>query len=169
MKYYSEYDSPLGRITLASNGEAICGLWFEGQKYFGSGKEPDFDSSAAVPVFETAKGWLDDYFSGKKPEYLPPLDPAAATPFRRLVWQQLLKIPYGSLATYGRISEDVAKELELLHMSAQAVGGAIAHNPISLMIPCHRVIGSDGSLTGYAGGIWRKKALLEMESGGLLG
>lgn len=150
-------------MTLASDGKSLTGLWFEGQKYFCAGIKPGDGCEAVLPVFDIAKNWLDEYFSGKAPDFLPPVAPVSATPFRMAVWQELLKIPYGSLVTYGEIAKSVAKTMGLARMSAQAVGGAVGHNPISLIIPCHRVVGSDGSLTGYAGGVWRKKALIELE------
>lgn len=156
MIHQTTYDSPLGLLTLASDGEALIGLWLEGQKYFaqGMGEMTEEDN---LPVFAQAKQWLDAYFSGERP----PLDALELRPrgseFRRSVWQILCRIPYGQTMTYGQI----ARELGCL--SAQAVGGAVGHNPISILIPCHRVIGSDGSLTGYAGGIEKKIWLLRHE------
>lgn len=161
MEYTHHYDSPLGGITLASDGEALTGLWFDGQKYFGEalGKEHE---QRNLPVFELADKWLDIYFSGKAPDFTPPLS-MKATPFRRAVWEILLTIPYGKIITYGEIADRIAKQKGLQHMSAQAVGGAVGHNAISLIIPCHRVVGTKGSLTGYAGGIDKKRKLLIME------
>lgn len=161
MKYIHHYDSPLGGITLASDGTAITGLWFDGQKYFGAGLEKE-SVLKELPIFEETDKWLDIYFSGKNPGFVPQLS-VNATPFRRAVWDILLTIPYGSTITYGEIAERLAVEKGLKSMSAQAVGGAVGHNPISLIIPCHRVVGADGSLTGYAGGIDKKEKLLEME------
>ena len=160
--YIYNYDSPLGEIILASNGEALSGLWFSGQKYFGStlGKSP---VQRTLPVFDRTKEWLDIYFSKKAPDFTPPLS-LSTTPFRKAVWEILLTIPFGQTMTYGEIAAKMAEQAGRRHMSAQAVGGAVGHNPISLIIPCHRVIGADGSLTGYAGGIDRKRRLLEMES-----
>ena len=168
MSYISLYDSPLGLLTLAGDGEALSGLWFSGQKYFGStlGKAPV--QNKALPVFDRTKLWLDIYFSGKAPDFTPPLS-LNTTPFRKAVWEILLTIPFGQTMTYGEIAEKMAEQMGLRHMSAQAVGGAVGHNPVSLIIPCHRVIGSDGSLTGYAGGIDRKRRLLEMEKGNVSG
>lgn len=163
MDYIHHYDSPLGGITLASDGEALSGLWFNDQKYFGStlGKAP---VQKTLPVFGRTKEWLDIYFSGKAPDFTPPLF-LNATPFRNAVWENLLTIPFGQTITYGEIANRMAERLDRQHMSAQAVGGAVGHNPISLIIPCHRVVGSDGNLTGYAGGIEKKRKLLEMEKG----
>ncbi len=159
--YMYHYDSPLGEIILASDGEALSGLWFRGQKFFGStlGEAP---VQRTLPVFDQAKEWLDIYFSKKAPDFTPPLS-LRTTPFRRAVWEILLKIPFGQTMTYGEIAEKTAEQMNRPHMSAQAVGGAVGHNPISLIIPCHRVIGANGSLTGYAGGVDRKRRLLEME------
>ena len=161
MEYIHHCVSPLGRITLASDTDALTGLWFDGQKYF-----PDTLREARegenLPVFELTDRWLDIYFSGKDPGFTPPLS-MKTTEFRKAVWEILLAIPYGQTMTYGEIAAILAEKQGLLHMSAQAVGGAVGHNPISLIIPCHRVVGSDGSLTGYAGGIDKKEFLLEME------
>lgn len=159
--YMYHYDSPLGEIILASDGEALSGLWFRGQKYFGStlGEAP---VQRTLPAFDRTKEWLDIYFSGTAPDFTPPLS-LRTTPFRRAVWEILLKIPFGQTMTYGEIAEKTAEQMNRPHMSAQAVGGAVGHNPISLIIPCHRVIGANGSLTGYAGGVDRKRRLLEME------
>lgn len=161
MDYVQHYDSPLGGITLASDGEYLTGLWFDGQKYFASTlcKEKE---EADLPVFRETKKWLDAYFSGKKPDFTPRVL-LRTTAFRKVVWDILLTIPYGQTMTYGEIAARVAEQKGLAHMSAQAVGGAVAHNPISLIVPCHRVVGADGSLTGYAGGTDKKAWLLKME------
>lgn len=161
MDYRYHYDSPLGGITLASDGEALTGLWFDGQKYFGLTSDKEY-TEEDLPVFREAATWLDTYFSGQDPGRILPIR-TRTTDFRRSVWEILLTIPYGKTMTYGEIASAVAEQKGLKRMSAQAVGGAVGHNPISLIIPCHRVIGSDGSLTGYAGGIERKRKLLEME------
>lgn len=162
MVYTSEYVSPLGTITLASDGEALTGLWFNGQKYFGS----TLTASAVqreLPLFtEVKEQWLTPYFAGRQPSFTPPLR-YDATPFRKAVCDVMLTIPYGSTMTYGQIAAQLAPQLGKAHMSAQAVGGAVGHNPISLIIPCHRVVGASGSLTGYAGGVARKVQLLELE------
>ena len=167
MEYTHHYDSPLGGITMASDGESLTGLWFDGQKYFADTLGQDHEERG-LPVFEQADRWLDTYFSGREPDLTPPLH-MKTTEFRKAVWDIMLTIPYGSTMTYGEIAKRVAEEKGLKHMSAQAVGGAVGHNSISLMIPCHRVVGSDGSLTGYAGGIDRKIKLLELEHADMTG
>ena len=136
-------------------------MWFEGQKYFAD-TLPDEQVSQETPVLTKAKRWLDIYFSGEEPKFIPPLHPAG-TAFRQAVWKILLQIPYGQTVTYGEIAQQFAAEQGISTMSAQAVGGAVGHNKISIIIPCHRVIGADGSLTGYAGGIDKKIALLRLE------
>ena len=161
MDYIHYYSSPLGGITLASDGSALTGLWFDGQKYYADSLGTD-RKEKALPVFEQAEQWLDFYFSGKKPDFTPPLS-MRTTEFRRAVWKTMLAIPYGKTMTYGEIANRLAKQQGLRHMSAQAVGGAVAHNAVSLIIPCHRVVGTNGSLTGYAGGIEKKIKLLELE------
>lgn len=162
MIYTNHWVSPLGGITLASNGTAITGLWFDGQKYFGD-TLPKEHEAGALPVFEQAKRWLAVYFGGEAPDFTPPLFLDAGTPFRRLVWEILLTIPYGQTMTYGEIAAEIAARKGLSGMSAQAVGGAVGHNPISLLVPCHRVVGAGGSLTGYAGGLDKKVQLLTLE------
>ena len=161
MTYTYHYHSPLGDITISSNGTAITGLWFDGQKYFGAGLAKNCEEKE-LAVFEEAKRWLDIYFSGKEPGFTPPLL-METTPFRKEVWEILLTIPYGQTMTYGGIADRIARRKGLDKMSAQAVGGAGGHNAISLMIPCHRVVGTNGSLTGYAGGIEKKVRLLTLE------
>ena len=161
MEYTQHYDSPLGGITLASDGKAIIGLWFDGQKYFADALEKEYEEKD-LPVFAETRRWLDIYFSGRQPDFTPPLR-MKTTPFRKAVWEILLTIPFGETLTYGEIAARVAKQKGLRQMSAQAVGGAVGHNSISLIIPCHRVVGTSGSLTGYAGGIDKKVKLLEME------
>lgn len=161
MIYVNQYDSPFGGILLASNGEALSGLWFDGQKYFGDTLPEQYEEKE-LPVFLETKRWLDFYFQGKEPNYTPPLS-FSATPFRRAVWEILLSIPYGRTMTYGEISQKIAKQYGVSRMSAQAVGGAVGHNPISIIVPCHRVVGTNGSLTGYAGGINKKIGLLTLE------
>ena len=155
------YASPLGGITLASDGTALSGLWFDGQKYFGGTLKGGY-VEREVPVFCQVRRWLDKYFSGKAPDFLPPLAMEGASPFRKTVWEILLSIPFGSTLTYGLIAARMQSETGK-RVSAQAVGGAVGHNPISVIIPCHRVVGSDGSLTGYAGGLDKKLALLKLE------
>lgn len=161
MTYIHHCDSPLGAITLAGNQTALTGLWFDGQKYFGSTISGQMEKSN-LPVFEETKRWLAVYFSGKDPGFLPQLS-LNATPFRKAVWEILLSIPFGQTMTYGQIADKIAKQRGIKKISAQAVGGAVGNNPISLIIPCHRVVGSNGSLTGYAGGIEKKIALLTLE------
>ena len=161
MDYTMHYESPLGGITMASDGEALCGLWFDGQKYFAAGLSQDHEEKE-LPIFRQTVRWLDDYFSGKEPDFTPPLT-MRTTEFRKIVWKIILSIPYGNTMTYGEIASKVAEMKGLRDMSAQAVGGAVGHNAISLIIPCHRVVGVDGALTGYAGGIDRKLKLLKLE------
>ena len=155
------YDSPLGGILLAADEVGLTGAWFEGQKYFARNLPAD-TASQETPVLGSAKAWLDVYFSGREPDFLPPLHPIGS-PFRQAVWVILLQIPYGKTMTYGEIASKLAEKQGLSRVSAQAVGGAVGHNPISILIPCHRVVGTGGSLTGYAGGIDRKVKLLELE------
>ena len=219
MNYTAHYDSPLGGITLASDGEALTGLWFEGQKHYAVMLDPQHRECDDLSMFAETKCWLDSYFSGQVPDFTPKLA-MRATPFRQAIWEILLTIPYGKTVTYGEIarrfvetfhetslqssslhnaslhgatsldtssqnaplqvtsSQDALSQCSLLqgmsiqgamlakkNMSAQAVGGAVGHNPIAIIIPCHRVIGANGSLTGYAGGVERKKYLLELERG----
>lgn len=203
MKFIAYYDSPLGKITLAGDKAGLCGLWFEGEKYYAhalamgsmdskfcardfavqdaSKKSHATDLSAQsasekfyineqggyfeeknLAVFDQTRRWLDLYFSGREPGFTPALNPAGSA-FRRAVWEILLKIPYGKTTTYGQIAREIAAARGLAKMSAQAVGGAVGHNEISIIIPCHRVIGAHGSLTGYASGIDRKIKLLQLE------
>ena len=161
MDYIASYQSPLGGITLASDGTALIGLWFNEQKYFADTIGID-RIEKNLPIFKEAKKWLDIYFSGKEPDFTPALK-MRTTPFRQRVWEIMRTIPFGQTMTYGRIAEKIAKEKGLKQMSAQAVGGAVGHNAISLIIPCHRVVGTNGSLTGYAGGLDKKVQLLKLE------
>ena len=161
MDYTHHYTSPLGGITLASDGNALTGLWFDEQKYFADTLSGDYEEKM-LPVFEQTDKWLAIYFSGKAPDFTPPLC-MKTTAFRKRVWEIMLTIPFGKTMTYGEISDVIAREKGLKRMSAQAVGGAVGHNSISLIIPCHRVVGTNGSLTGYAGGIDKKVKLLTME------
>ena len=161
MEQYCPYLSPLGPMTLASDGQALTGAWFDGQKYFPA-LPADRTSSPDLPVFRQASAWLDRYFQGRDPGPVPALAPAGS-PFRLAVWDILRAIPHGRTMTYGEIAALLARQRGLSAMSAQAVGGAVGHNPISILIPCHRVVGSGGSLTGYAGGLDRKLALLALE------
>lgn len=164
MLYRTCYDSPVGRLMLASDGTNLTGLWLEGQKYFAStiGKT-DVTDRSDLPIFAAAVNWLDRYFAGKKPKSSElPLAPAGSD-FRKAVWNILCEIPYGEVTSYGRIAGKAAARLQKTGMSGRAVGGAVGHNPISIIIPCHRVVGADGSLTGYAGGIDKKIKLLKLE------
>ena len=161
MTYIQHYDSPLGGILLAADEIGLTGLWFEGQKCFAQGL-PDERTEQETPVLTEARRWLDIYFTGKEPDFTPPLHPTGSE-FRQAVWEILLLIPYGQTTTYGEIARQLAERQGLTRMSAQAVGGAVGHNEISIIIPCHRVVGTNGSLTGYAGGIHKKEQLLELE------
>ena len=152
--------SPLGPLTLASDGAAITGLWLAGQKYFASTLDIHASPAPDLPVFDQTAAWLDAYFSKAPLPAMPPLAPSGS-PFRQAVWQLLREIPYGTVTTYGALTRVLRKQG--IPASPQAVGGAVGHNPISILIPCHRVVGSDGSLTGYAGGVGKKKYLLELE------
>lgn len=161
MQYISRYHSPMGGILLAGDGNGLTGLWFEGQKYFALHLDKE-QEEREIPLFELAKGWLDVYFSGREPDFSVPLH-LMGTAFQKEVWEILRSIPYGHTMTYGEIAKQLAEKRGLPHMSAQAVGGAVGRNPISILVPCHRVVGADGSLTGYAGGIDKKGRLLKLE------
>ena len=161
MQYTSHYNSPLGDILLAADEAGLTGLWFEGQKYFARSLDREHEEKD-TPLFAKARRWLDVYFSGKEPDFTVPLH-FTGTAFQKEVWEILLSIPYGETTTYGAIAKQLAAKRGLPHLSAQAVGSAVGHNKISIIVPCHRVIGADGSLTGYAGGIWRKEKLLVLE------
>ena len=162
MQYITYYDSPLGRILLSADDKGLTGAWFEGQKYYARTIEGEELLERDTAVLSSAMQWLDAYFAGKKPAINVPLHPKG-TSFQMDVWKILCSIPYGHVMTYKEIAEILASNRRIAHMSAQAVGGAVGHNPISILIPCHRVVGSDGSLTGYAGGLARKKKLLALE------
>lgn len=157
MTYTYNYSSPAGEILLAANDNSLTGLWFYGAKYFAADLE-DARTEKLTPVLRQTLRWLDTYFSGSEPDFMPPLE-LHGSDFRRRVWAELAKIPYGETVTYG----EIAKKLGV--KSAQAVGGAVGHNPVSIIVPCHRVLGADGSLTGYAGGTDKKARLLELERG----
>ncbi len=160
MEYTAYYDSPLGGITIASDGEALTGLRFEGEKH--SADAPEDTGAEELSVIRQTKKWLNLYFSGKAPDFMPPLC-LRATAFRRAVWAIVRTIPYGKTMTYGEIAEIIARQKGSAKMSAQAVGQAVGQNPISIIIPCHRVVGAGGKLTGYAGGLDKKEALLALE------
>ena len=161
MTFLQHYNSPLGGILLAADEIGLTGLWFDGQKYFARDL-PAEHVEQNTPVLSEAKRWLDIYFTGREPDFTPPLHPIGSV-FRQAVWEILLQIPYGQTTTYGEIARQLAAKLGLPRMSAQAVGGAVGHNEVSIIIPCHRVVGTSGSLTGYAGGIDKKVKLLELE------
>lgn len=161
MQYTSKYKNCLGEILLASDGEKLTGLWFLGQKYFADNLEKE-NIEKNLPIFQHTKKWLDIYFSGKLPNFTPPLAFENVSPFRKQVLEILLTIPFGKTSTYGQIAKQIEKKSGK-KVSAQAVGGAVGHNPISLIIPCHRVLGSNSSLTGYAGGVDKKIELLKLE------
>ncbi len=163
MTYITEYSSSIGVLTIATDGEAITGLWISGQKHFGIGAKPPFLKADNHPVLMHAAACLDVYFQGNEPQISSLVLKPAGTPFQQKVWSYLLEIPYGQTVTYGDIARKLAKDRGIRVMSAQAVGSAIGRNPISILIPCHRVIGSGGKLTGYAGGLNAKQALLELE------
>jgi methylated-DNA-[protein]-cysteine S-methyltransferase len=163
MYYSTTCPSPVGLITLACDGENLVGLWLEGQKYHGDTIPEAMIEKSNMPVFTAAKKWLNNYFAGKKPAVLElPLAPIGGE-FRQGVWSILCEIPYGEVITYSGIAKKMAVKMNKESMSSQAVGGAVGHNPISIIIPCHRVVGSNGSLTGYAGGVHTKVKLLELE------
>ncbi len=164
MAYTCHFESPLGPLTAASDGENLTGLWFDGQKYFAAGLDPEHEEKI-LPVFEETGRWLGLYFRGEIPDFVPPLR-LKGTAFQMAVWGILLTIPYGETMTYGEIARKLASAQGLARMSAQAVGGAVGHNPVSLIVPCHRVVGADGGLTGYAGGVERKRRLLMIEKRG---
>lgn len=161
MVYTCKYKSPIGDILLATDEIGLTGLWFEGQKYFAN-TLPDESIAQETEILTETKEWLDVYFSGEEPKFTPPLHPTGST-FRQAVWQILLQIPYGKTITYGEIASKIAEMQKIPRMSAQAVGGAVGHNQIAIIIPCHRVVGTNGNLTGYAGGLDKKISLLELE------
>ena len=161
MVYTCQYQSPMGDILLAADEIGLTGLWFDGQKYFARGLSNE-RIEQETSVLAEAKRWLDIYFAGGQPDFTPPLHPIGS-PFRRAVWELLLQIPYGQTTTYGALARRLAAQLGRATMSAQAAGSAVGHNEISILIPCHRVVGTNGSLTGYAGGVDKKERLLTLE------
>lgn len=163
MYYYDIYVSPIGKLTIASNEKSIVGLWLDKQKYYMDVLEGKAYEKKETEVIRLAKKWLDRYFKHEKPEIDALPIEFIGSDFRKQVWEILTRIPYGEVITYGDIAKQIAKQRGLKIMSAQAVGGAVGHNPISIIIPCHRVVGVDGSMTGYAGGIETKRKLLEFE------
>lgn len=161
MTFFQYYSSPIGRILLMSDESALKGLWFDNEK-ISSQMEEALKTNESTPVLDITKRWLDIYFSGREPDFTPKLNPDG-TAFRLAVWKKLLQIPYGQTTTYGEIARQIAAERKIPRMSSQAVGGAVGNNDISIIIPCHRVIGANGNLTGYGGGIDRKIMLLKTE------
>lgn len=162
MIYTNDYKSPLGNILLAGDERGLTGLWFtEGGRYIGAGLQ-EGAGRRETDYFDQTKEWLDIYFSGHDPGFFPRIH-LTGSEFRNRVGEIMCEIPFGKTVTYGWIADRIAKERGLEKMSAQAVGGAVGHNPVCIIVPCHRVIGANGSLTGYGGGILRKKALLELE------
>ncbi len=161
MVYTQKYASPVGGMLLSADEIGLTGVWFDGEKFFADNLPPEHKERETLTL-AAAKRWLDIYFKGKEPDFTPPLHPIGSA-FRLKVWDILLKIPYGQTVTYGWIARKLAAREGLARMSAQAVGGAVGHNEISIIIPCHRVVGTSGSLTGYAGGMNRKIALLKTE------
>lgn len=164
MTYLTKLASPLGPLSLASDAEAVTGLWLEGQKYFAAELEADTEERPDLLLFRQAEAWLDAYFAKWDLPPLPPLAPRGSE-FRQEVWKLLREIPFGETTTYGALTERL--KAAGIPASPQAVGGAVGHNPISILIPCHRVVGADGSLTGYAGGVGKKRFLLELEGADL--
>ena len=161
--YRTEYDAPLGKLTLAGDERGLRGLWLEGQKYFGAGLERGARRRDDLACLEAARRWLDDYFSGGRPDPRAlPLEPKG-TAFQKLIWALLLEIPWGEVVTYGQLARRAARRLGRDGMAPRAVGAAVGRNPISIIIPCHRVVGAGGALTGYAGGVERKRWLLRWE------
>ena len=161
--FESRLHSPLGEVRLRSDGESLIGLWFVGQ--VNDAKDiDDIEIKNDLPIFGQVESWLESYFSGKQASITIPLQPKG-TSFQQRVWQILQEIPYGKTMTYGEIAQRIAKEKGVETFSAQAVGQAVGKNPISILIPCHRVLGKNGALTGYAGGIYRKEKLLQLERG----
>ena len=159
--FTAHYQSPLGEILLAADEMGLTGLWFEGEKFYALSLDPEHEERE-TPIFAITRRWLDIYFSGHEPDFMPPLHPIGSD-FRQEVWALLLQIPYGQTTTYGALAARLAAKHGTARLSAQAVGGAVGHNPISLIIPCHRVVGASGSLIGYAGGVERKIQLLKLE------
>lgn len=164
MYYSTKYSSPVGLITLACDESGnLIGLWLEGQKHYGASIPGDTVKNDGMPIFSKTISWLERYFANEKPATSQlPISPVGSE-FRKAVWGILCEIPYGETVTYGDIAKSVAAQSGKKSMSSQAVGGAVGHNPISIIIPCHRVVGAGGSLTGYAGGLAVKKMLLELE------
>lgn len=167
MRYTSAYQSPVGEILLACDEIGLTGLWFEGEKFYALSLDKAHEERE-MPVFAEVKRWLDIYFSGHEPDFMPSIHMIGSL-FQLSVWEILRQIPYGKTTTYGEIAKRLAAERGLSRMSAQAVGGAVGHNEISIIVPCHRVVGTNGSLTGYAGGVDKKVRLLQLEGTDMTG
>ena len=163
MYYSTTYPTPIGIVTLACDGASLVGLWNAGQKYHSAGISEKMTPKKDLPIFDATKHWLDSYFAGEKPSISELTLAPIGGEFRQNVWRILREIPYGEVVTYGDIAKEMARQMKRKSMSSQAIGGAVGHNPISIIIPCHRVVGANGSLTGYAGGISKKIALLDLE------
>lgn len=161
MYYKKRYYAPLGEMIMVSDGTALTGLVFDRQKYYES-EVPEDSIEKSLPIFDETAMWLDIYFSGREPDFTPALS-LKGSEFRKEVWEILMGIPYGEVTTYGEIAKQIAKRRRIKRMSAQAVGGAVGHNPVSIIVPCHRVVGTNGNLTGYAGGLEKKVELLRLE------
>ena len=162
--YKTEYKSPLGIIAICCDeDEKVVGLFFKNQKYFADNIDGKITENNNLKIFVTVKSWLDKYFAGKKPNIKEIPIKFIGNDFRKSVWKILYEIPYGKVLTYGDIAKQIAKQKNITKMSAQAIGGAVGHNPISIIVPCHRVVGKNGKLTGYAAGLNKKKKLLELE------
>jgi methylated-DNA-[protein]-cysteine S-methyltransferase len=161
MEYIHRVESPVGTLTISSDGKNVSGLWIAGQKYFGKTLEKNA-AEQNLPIFECVEKWLDIYFSGKEPDFMPPLMPGGSV-FQKSIWAVLCKIPYGRTISYGEAAKQFEMENKGGHTSPRAAGSAVGRNPISILIPCHRVLGKRGDLTGYAGGIEIKRKLLRIE------
>ncbi len=164
MLYKTEYKSPIGKLLIVSNETSLIGLWIEGQKYFLSNLKENVIENDNIEILKKTKSWLDSYFKGEKPSISTLSLAPIGSEFRKRVWNILKQIPYGETITYGEIAKKIALQMHKKTMSSQAVGNAVGHNPISIIIPCHRVIGKSGNLTGYAGGIDKKVKLLSIEN-----
>ena len=163
MIYYKEYKSPIGKLTLVSDGTYLIGLYIDGQKYFLENINEEMQKNDNLIIFKNTEDWLDKYFKGLKPNIKDLKLKLKGSDFRIMVWHILASIPYGEIITYGEIAKRVAKIMSKSKMSSQAIGGAVSHNPISIIIPCHRVVGANNELVGYAGGLDIKKKLLDFE------
>lgn len=163
MYFYSTWDSPVGKLTFVGEEDALTGLWIEGQRGFGNCMLNQAERNDEIKLFQRTREWLDRYFHGENPDISEVPVLLSGTPFQKQVWMLLREIPYGQTTTYGALAEKIAQQMGKKHMSAQAVGGAVGYNPVSIIIPCHRVVGANGSLTGYAGGIDKKRILLTLE------